>query len=239
MFFHISIILPQEVIMSTLTNRRGFLGGIAGSAAALGVASLGVPMKLWAEAASKSLPQNDGPFEAWLSKIKGKHKQVFDAPELNGGMPFAWPRVFYMTNKQVGVPESDLTAVIVIRHDAIPLALDHPLWKQYKLGEFFHIDDEKTKAPAMRNPYYKPAEGELPLPGMSIDELTKSGVLIGACDMALTVFSRFISQGTDMDPEKVKKDWVAGLLPGIQVVPSGVLAVNRAQERGCTYCFAG
>jgi len=29
------------------------------------------------------------------------------------------------------------------------------------------------------------------------------------------------------------------LFPGIQVVPSGVMAVGRAQEHGCTYCFAG
>jgi len=42
-----------------------------------------------------------------------------------------------------------------------------------------------------------------------------------------------------MDPAEVKKDWVSGILPGIQVVPSGVLAVNRAQEQGCTYCYAG
>jgi len=25
----------------------------------------------------------------------------------------------------------------------------------------------------------------------------------------------------------------------VQVVPSGVLAVSRAQEKGCSYCFAG
>jgi len=37
----------------------------------------------------------------------------------------------------------------------------------------------------------------------------------------------------------VKADWVAGLMPGVQVVPSGVLAVSRAQEKGCNYCFAG
>jgi len=40
-------------------------------------------------------------------------------------------------------------------------------------------------------------------------------------------------------PEAVKKDWVAGLLPGVQVVPSGVLGVAHAQELGCVYCFAG
>jgi intracellular sulfur oxidation DsrE/DsrF family protein len=42
-----------------------------------------------------------------------------------------------------------------------------------------------------------------------------------------------------MDAAEVKKEWVAGLLPGIQVVPSGVWAIGRAQERGCGYIFAG
>jgi len=37
----------------------------------------------------------------------------------------------------------------------------------------------------------------------------------------------------------VKADWIANVIPGIQVVPSGVLAVNGAQEKGCSYCFAG
>ena len=26
---------------------------------------------------------------------------------------------------------------------------------------------------------------------------------------------------------------------GVNVVPSGVFAVNRAQKKGCTYCYAG
>jgi intracellular sulfur oxidation DsrE/DsrF family protein len=37
----------------------------------------------------------------------------------------------------------------------------------------------------------------------------------------------------------VKKEWIAGLFPGIQVVPSGVMAVARAQEFGANYIFAG
>ncbi|MDH4070620.1 MAG: hypothetical protein OEV30_09355, partial [Ignavibacteria bacterium] len=117
--------------------------------------------------------------------------------------------------------------------------LANPAWEQYKLGEFFHIEDAKTKGPAVRNPYYMPAAGELLLPDMSIEELTKTGVLFGACDMALTVYSKFMGEGMGLDPEKIKADWVSNLLPGMQVVPSGVLAINRAQEAGCSYCFAG
>ena len=43
----------------------------------------------------------------------------------------------------------------------------------------------------------------------------------------------------NLKAEDVKKEWVSGLLPGIQVVPSGVWAIGRAQEKGCAYCFAG
>jgi intracellular sulfur oxidation DsrE/DsrF family protein len=32
---------------------------------------------------------------------------------------------------------------------------------------------------------------------------------------------------------------VSGVLPGIQVVPSGVWALGRAQEHDCAYVFAG
>jgi hypothetical protein len=42
-----------------------------------------------------------------------------------------------------------------------------------------------------------------------------------------------------MDAEEVKKDFLAGVLPDIQLVPSGVWAVGRAQEHECAYCFVG
>jgi intracellular sulfur oxidation DsrE/DsrF family protein len=47
------------------------------------------------------------------------------------------------------------------------------------------------------------------------------------------------AQKMNMDKEVIKKEWMSGLLPDIQVVPSGVWAVGRAQEHGCAYCFAG
>jgi intracellular sulfur oxidation DsrE/DsrF family protein len=117
--------------------------------------------------------------------------------------------------------------------------MESRLWEKYKFGEMFKVDDEATKSPLTANPFWQPKEGSLPLPGMGIDELQKSGVLFGICDMALTVYSKMTAEKMKMDAAEVKKDWVSGVLPGVQIVPSGVLAVNRAQEHGCTYCFAG
>ena len=57
--------------------------------------------------------------------------------------------------------------------------------------------------------------------------------------MAIVVYSAVIADMMKMSAEDVKKDWLANILPGIQVVPSGVWALGRAQEHGCAYCFAG
>ena len=79
----------------------------------------------------------------------------------------------------------------------------------------------------------------LPLPGTGLEALLAKGVLIGACNMALTVYSGMVAQSMGMEAAAVKADWIANLIPGIQVVPSGVLAVSGTQEKGCAYCFAG
>jgi len=220
-------------------HRRGFLGVLATGAAALGISSLTSPASLSAKPKVIPGPSDDAGFETWLNKIKGKHRQIFDAPDANGGFPFAWSRIFYMTNNAVGTPDNEITVVVILRHDAIPLSMNHPLWEKYKFGEFFKITDKATNAPAVRNPFYQPKPNELPLPGMSIEDLSKTGVLFGACDMALTFYSGMMAKSLNADAAEIKKDWVSGILPGIHIVPSGVLAINRTQEHGCTYCFAG
>ena len=221
-------------------HRRGFLGSIAAGAVTLGLASIAKPFDASGNTMLQTTNPLAGEFEAWLGKIKGKHKQVFDSMLPEDGMVMAWARVFLMTNSQVGVSDDDMSAVIVLRHDSIPFGMTHDLWAKYKFGENFKINDKAMNAPAVRNTHYQPKEGELPLPGMAIEDLVKSGVLFGICDMALTFYSKFVfAPKMNMDAAEIKKDWVAGVLPGIQIVPSGVLAINRAQERGCTYCWAG
>ena len=100
------------------THRRGFLGKISATAAALGLGGL-VPRSLAAEPATRSSAA-DPAYEAWLSKVTGKHKMVFDAPEPNGGMPVVWPRVWLdTTNANYGTTDTQNTAVIIVRHGAI------------------------------------------------------------------------------------------------------------------------
>jgi len=216
--------------------RRGFLGTLAASTAA-GLASL-TPLSLEAATRTRRINDNavDAAFEAWLNKITGKHKMVFDAPEVNSGMPVVWPRVWLNgNNENYGTKDTDNSAVIVLRHAGIPIAMQDALWVKYKLGEAFSIKD--GDAAATRNIFAK--QMPLPLPGTGIEQLLASGAQFGVCNVALTVYSGMVAQKMNMDAAAVKADWVAGLMPGVQVVPSGVLAVSRAQEKGCSYCFAG
>ena len=216
--------------------RRGFLGTLAASTAA-GLASL-TPLSLEAATKTRRIPESaaDAAFEAWLNKITGKHKMLFDAPEVNDGMPVVWPRVWLNgNNENYGTKDMENSAVIVLRHSGIPIAMGDALWAKYKLGEAFNIKD--GAAPATRNVFGK--QMPLPLPGTGIEQLLASGAQFGVCNVALTIYSGVVAQKMSMDAAAVKAEWVAGLIPGVQVVPSGVLAVSRAQEKGCVYCFAG
>jgi hypothetical protein len=224
------------------TNRRNFLGTLAMGAGALTMASLSFPAKLAAHSSSLTFSGEDP--EAWLNKIKGKHRIVFDATEPNGIMPLAWPRVYLMTNQQTGADPSDCTAVVVLRHEAIPYALNDSVWEKYKLGDATKINDPKTSAPAARNIFWQPAEGDFAIPGIGnvnigINQLMDDGVLFGVCSVAILVNSHVIAQKMNMDADTVHKDMLAGVLPGIQLLPSGVWGVGRAQEHNCDYCVGG
>jgi len=225
------------------SSRRGFLGTLATGAAALGAATLAAPLSLTANTLNKSTGHL-ADADAWFKQIKGKHRIVFDVPEANGIFPFAWPRVFMMTNGATGTPEKECSVVVVLRHNAIGYAMEDSLWAKYKLGEVFHLPDPATNQPATRNPFWKPKQGAFSVPGIGpvaigVNELQESGVMFCVCDAALTVYSAAVAEGAGLNAADLKKEWVAGLLPNIQVVPSGVWAVGRAQEHGCGYCFAG
>jgi intracellular sulfur oxidation DsrE/DsrF family protein len=227
------------------THRRGFLGTIAAGAAALGIAFL-KPLHLNAEPLEVMTKESDNPEnpDEWFDKIKGKHRIIYDVTHPQEAMPFAWPRVFLITNDKTGTPPKDCSVVVVLRHNAIPFAFEDRLWKKYKFGNKFKIDDPAIKTAAIRNPFWNPAKGDFTIPGMGevqigINELQADGVMFCVCDVAITVQSAVIAKDMKMDADEVKKDWLTGLLPGIMVVPSGVWAVGRAQEHSCSYCFVG
>src|SRR5205085_2533920 len=178
------------------SHRRGFLGRIAAGAAALGLGGWVAPLDAAPRPRSARDVSANPEFEAWLNKITGKHKMIYDVPEPNDGFAFAWARVFLnTTNETYGTTDGDNSVVIVLRHSGIPYAMESAMWAKYKLGEGFKIADPATKGPAVRHPLLRLKPGDAPIPGMGADELLAKGVLIGVCNIALTIYSaKFASQ---------------------------------------------
>jgi hypothetical protein len=128
----------------------------------------------------------------------------------------------------------------VLRHSAIPFAMKSELWEKYKLGEFVGVNDPQTNKPSLRNTMYEPKEGDLPVPIIQgIKDMQSRGALFCVCDLALNVYSGAKAKQIGADPAVLYEEWKAGVLPGIQIVPSGVWALERAQKNGCAYIFAG
>jgi intracellular sulfur oxidation DsrE/DsrF family protein len=223
------------------SSRRQFIHSIAAGAATIGLSSFDETSSPPEE--SLLHPFADDP-EAWIERIKGKHKMVFDVTQPHEIYPFAWPRVFLMTNKATGVNETDCCAVVVLRHAGIAYAFDHKLWEKYKFGDVFSAPDPVSQKAAVKNPFWNPAPGTFSVPGIGpvaigINELMQSGVMFCVCNAAITVYGSSLAASLKQPADSLISEWKQSLIPGIQLVPSGVWALGRAQEKGCGYVFAG
>lgn len=218
-------------LSSLSTRRRGFLATLAAGA---GTVAAGI----WSRADAETLVTAAGE-EAWVGKLHGKYRQVFDVISANEGFGVAFALNFVNSTKSAQqAADADISAVVVMRHMAMPLALNDATWAKYKIGEVIGVMDPKTKKPATRNPFWN----NIPIyTGLDYSQVvTKYPVTIVACSMALAALSGMAAPKAGVSADAAKKDWMAGLLPGIVTSASGVYAVNRAQNAGgCSYCFAG
>ena len=224
-------------------SRRSFLGTIASGAAAVGLTTIAPSLNAMPDKANIT-PSISGDPEEMFKKINGKHRIVFDSPHPHEIYPFAWPRVFLLTNEMTGTGNKDCSVVVVLRHASIGYAMEDRLWEKYKLGDVFQANDPETSKPALRNPFWKPKSGAFKVPGIGevligINQLQESGVMFCVCAAAINVYSAAIAQGGGLKHDDVKNEFMSSLLPGIQPVPSGVWALGRAQAKGCGYIFAG
>ena len=216
------------------TPRRGFLQRLAAAGTAA-LAAGGWPRALAAAPAGSAAPLSD---DAWLNRIRGKYRQVFDCVEPNGGFGAAYALNFIDSAKDaLKLVDGDIAAVVVFRHLSMPLTLNDGIWAKYKVGEIIHVNDPATGAPATRNVF---RDNIAMRPGLTYEDMiARRGVVVVACNLALTVFSGIAGKQVGIPADQAKQEWTAGLLPGVALAPSGVYAVNRAQEKGCTYCYGG
>jgi hypothetical protein len=91
----------------------------------------------------------------------------------------------------------------------------------------------------VKNFFYNPKSGVLPIDDNPLDRLLAKGAIVGACIVALTVQSKMLSSNAGVSADAAAKEWAANIIPGVTVIPSETWGVNRAQAAGCSYCAGG
>jgi intracellular sulfur oxidation DsrE/DsrF family protein len=192
----------------------------------LGAAAAGVPAAAQTPAAGwrpERHTQDD-----WLDQIPGKHRLVFDTtdtPGMNSALLYA-TNYYLANNTGYGLQNSDLAVVIIARHFSTPYAYDESMWAKYGVQMLDFAD--KGKEPSMRNPN-----------GRQVTTLTGRGTHFAVCQLATTRLSGIIAQAFNAKAEDIYNEIVAHLVPNAHMAPAGIVAVNRAQERGYTLVNAG
>ena len=168
----------------------------------------------------------------WLDELRGKHKQLYDLGTFNLGAdqaPLRYTRNFLDTFRDVYTLESpDINTLVGVSGPALALNASDRLWEKYALGERSKIIDPSTMKPAVRNIMLDGSD-------VSIKALQSRGTIFWQCNVALGLVAQQLAEARRMPVADVRADLVAGLNPGVRLVPSHVMALALAQERGFTY----
>lgn len=202
------------------SDRRGFLGKLAALALVPGA----------------TLPREAGWDLSWVDQLdSAKHKAVFDATMITSGLAPGHVDLYFKNYKELyNVDERDMRAVLVVRHEAVPMLLDDAFWQKYQLGQKLRLNDPATAAPTTRN--YFGLAGARPIPELTtLENLKSRGVIILGCHKALMSVAGIMAQSAGVAAETVQAEAKAAVLPFVTLMPSGVFAVMRAQEAGCQY----
>ena len=217
--------------MSIITRNRGTLLAMATIWAAAGAAVTSTRL-----AATAFGPVAEAPADNWLKGLQGKHRQFFDSPSANGGIPLVHIMNYYDTyNSAYGIPDGDIDAVGTFYGSTTFHALNDAMWAKYQLGEFLK-ETAPSGQPATANPWRTaPVVLGMNLAPASIEALQKRGATFIVCNNVLTIFSGLLAQARGLDAKVVYADLRANILPGVELVPGMVVAVEQAQRAGLSY----
>jgi len=165
---------------------------------------------------------------AWLDQMKGKHKQLYDLGSLQLSIeprPLRFANNFLNTFRDVyRLEPPDVNTAVGISGPAFPMNATDRLWAKYKLGERNKIIDPMTKQPAVRNIFYD-----------DVKAVQARGTIFWQCNVALGGVAQQLAEDFKMPAAEVRADLIAGFNPGVKLMPSHVMSLALAQERGFTY----
>lgn len=225
------------------TSRREFLDRVATGAATLGI----LPTSLAALAplpAASGTPQQAAEFDVtWPQRVTRKYRAVFDVPEVESGYGVwrasIWARQY---EASLGIPASDISTVLILRHNAIVLAMQQPFWDEYGIGRAKNVTHPVTLDSTDRNPaLLSSTRDEVPsmYDEFALPRFLARGGIVLACDLALRDCVALIQNTDRVDEAAAYRKAVDLVVPGVLLQPSGVFAAALAQHRaGCAYVRA-
>jgi intracellular sulfur oxidation DsrE/DsrF family protein len=213
--------------------RRGFLARLSSAAAGL-AAVAAAPSRLRSAPSLVAGPANPNDPDAWIGRLKGKDRVLFHAHQQLMPAVVGARNILANGRDAYGVPEAENSVAVATHGPAIIGLFRDEIWQQFTLGEMYKVTDAKTGAPATKNPYLAPQDG-WPTDA-TVPELMQRGVLFVVCNVAVRNLSRRLSREGE-GAEALHKELVAGVLPGVVVVPDLFVAISHAQKRGVSYIF--
>lgn len=178
---------------------------------------------------------------SWTQKVTGKHKAMFDVPEIEDGVGILragiWGRQYTEVLK---LAPGDLSTVIVIRHAAIPLAMNSEYWATYNVGKSLKLKDEKGKKWAMSNPMLTNAgtDPKNSFSALLLDKQMANGAIVLGCGMAFSQIVAKVAKQDKLKPADAREKAKTMLIPGVILQPSGIFANVMAEEAGCAFVNA-
>jgi len=212
--------------------RRKFLAALA---AAAGATVLGTAFS--AEGTEAAEPPRGSWDLAWLDELKGKHRQVFEVGKLEDvpGPLHVVANYLDAWREAYELEYPDVNTVLSIAGSGFPINAGDAIWAKYKLSDKWRLGDSAGKEGAMHNLFLHAPPNDAKR--ASVKGLQARGTIFCQCNFALKAIAREFALASHEKPDKVYDELVAGLNPGVRLVPANTMLVGLAQEHGCAYEF--
>jgi intracellular sulfur oxidation DsrE/DsrF family protein len=236
--------------------RRGFLTQLGAGVGLAGASVVSSPAAIKVAVADRPWQPARHSQDDWFDKVPGEHRFVLDTTTPDGlvlALQFA-TSYFAANQTAYGLKNSDLAVVIVARHRSTPFAYANSIWARYgrELSQEAGFSDPKIDQPlwndvdllldhlftrtSVQNIFAAPGDRS----GTSqMTALIDNGMRFAVCEIATRSICGKIAHVMHCQPESVFTDIEANLVPNARMVSAGVVALNRAQERGYSYVYAG
>lgn len=178
---------------------------------------------------------------SWTERVTGKHRAMFDIPEVEGGVGIMRAAMWSAQCKStLHAEKSDTSTVIVIRHSAIPLVMNQDFWSRYKAGQELKLKNDNGSTLE-----WHPM---LPVPGKPaptgafatymLDQQIQEGAIVLGCDLAFRFVVAVIAKQDKISNAAAREQAKSMLIPGVIMQPSGFFANVLAQQAGCAFVYA-